>query len=283
MAYRIIFVLVILGFLSNSCKDNEEAKPDLNIVAEVNGEYLYKKDLVKILYKNISPEDSAKLVSNYIHSWLGEKLMYSEARRVLTDTASIENKIKNYRQQLYLYYYSERYIYNDVDYKLSEEEIEGYYTKHLQDYVLAKTYVKAHYMTMDAEVSTYYLERDRLFNSNLEDKEELLDFCVGTGRKVYFFEEWTELGEFLDEVKCLDSFDANELLFKSTLENVSNNLRYLIKFDDYKTLGDYMPLEIAREKIAEILINHKKKEKYLQKQNQLIEQGVKSGSVVIKQ
>ena len=282
MIYRLICILVIVGFFNISCKNNKEVKPTGIVVAQVNGEYLYQNDIVKILPKNISSEDSANYVSNYIHAWVGDRLLYYEARRVLTDTASIENKIKNYRQQLYIYYYCEKHIYSNVDYKLSEEEIQDYYNKHLQDYVLAKTYVKAHYMTMDAEVSTYYLERDRLFNSSIEDKNELQDFCVGTGRKVYFFEDWTELGEFLDVVKCLGVFDANELLFKSTLENISGNLRYLIKFDDYRTIGNYMPLEIARDKIAEILINKKKKEQYSQKQNQLIEQGIKSGSVVLK-
>ncbi len=282
MTYRIVCILAILGLLGVSCKNKEEVKPDVNVVAQVNGEYLYQKDIVKLLPKNISSEDSAILVSNYINTWVGDRLLYYEARSVLTDTASIENKINNYRQQLYIYYYSEKHIYNNVDYNLSEEEIQNYYNKHLQDYVLAKTYVKAHYMTMDAEVSTYYLERDKLFNSSLEDKDELQNFCVGTGRKVYFFEEWTELGEFLDAVKCLNTFDANELLFRSTLENVSDDLRYLIKFDDYRTIGDYMPLEIAQGKIAEILINKKKKEQYLRKQNQLIEQGIKSGSVVLK-
>ncbi|MDD2634303.1 MAG: hypothetical protein PHW82_02255 [Bacteroidales bacterium] len=282
MRYRIICVLAIVILLGLSCKKKEELKPDKNMVAEVNGEYLYRKDIIKLLPKNISAEDSAELISNYINTWVGDRLLYHEARQILTDTASITNKINNYRQQLYIYYYCEKHLYNDIDYKISEEEIKDYYNKHLQDYVLAKTYVKAHYMTMDVDVSSYYLERNKLFNSNLEDKEALKDFCVGTGRKVYFFDEWTELGEFLDAVKSADTFDANQLLFKSTHENISGDLRYLIKFDDYKPIGDYMPFEIARSEIAEILINKKKKEQYLQKQNQLIEQGISSGSVTIK-
>ncbi|PLX06265.1 MAG: hypothetical protein C0596_17475 [Marinilabiliales bacterium] len=181
-----------------------------------------------------------------------------------------------------MYYYTEDFIYNDLDYNISEKEIEDYYNKHLQDYVLAKTYVKAHYMTMDADVYTYYQERDRLFNSTPEDREDLESYCIGTGRKVYFVEEWTELGDFLHEVKLHNKFDANELLFKSTFEHISGELRYLIKYDDYLTIGDYMPLEIAKEDIVQIILNNRKRDKLIQKQNELIEEGLNSGSVTIK-
>jgi hypothetical protein len=221
------------------------------------------------------------MVSEYVRAWVANKLLYAEARNELTDTTVIEQKIKLYREQLYTYYYTEKFIYNKVDYKLTEEEIEDYYNKHLQDYVLAKTYVKAHYMTMDAEVYTYYMERDKLFNSSIDDREELEDFCIGTGRKVFFNEDWIELGEFLDIVKS-PAIDPNELLFKTTFEHIYDKTRYLIKFDDYKTIGDYMPLEIAKPEIAEILVNKKKNEELLKKQNQLIEQGLESGAVIIK-
>lgn len=281
MGNKPIYIIIILLFFAYSCKNKQPVKVQKDAIATVNGESLYQKDIVKILPKNISSEDSAQMISEYIRSWISNKLLYAEARKVLTDTTVIEEKIKLYREQLYIYYYTENFVFNNINYKLTEEEIEDYYNKHLQDYVLAKTYVKAHYMTMDSEVYTYYMERDKLFNSSLEDKEDLEDFCIGTGRKVYFYENWTELGEFLDDVKKFD-FDPTELLFKSTFEFVHEKTRYLIKFDDYKTIGDYMPLEIAKPEIAEILINRKKNEEIIKKQNQLIEQGLESGDVILK-
>ncbi|MBN2778923.1 MAG: hypothetical protein JXR36_14895 [Bacteroidales bacterium] len=281
MSNKTIALFVIIIIVLAACKQNETVEVKQDIIASVNGEYLYQKDIIQILPKNISSEDSAKMVSEYVRAWVANKLLFAEARDVLTDTTVIEQKIKLYREQLYTYYYTENFIYNKVDYKLTEEEIEAYYNKHLQDYVLAKTYVKAHYMTMDAEVYTYYMERDKLFNSSIEDREELEDFCIGTGRKVFFNEDWIELGEFLDIVKR-PALDPNELLFKSTFEHVYDKTRYLIKFDDYKTIGDYMPFEIAKPEIAEILINKKKNEELIKKQNQLIEQGLESGAVILK-
>lgn len=281
MSNKTIALFAIIIIVLAACKQNETVEVKQDVIASVNGEYLYQKDIIQILPKNISSEDSAKMVSEYVRAWVANKLLFAEARDVLTDTTVIEQKIKLYREQLYTYYYTENFIYNKVDYKLTEEEIEAYYNKHLQDYVLAKTYVKAHYMTMDAEVYTYYMERDKLFNSSIEDREELEDFCIGTGRKVFFNEDWIELGEFLDIVKR-PALDPNELLFKSTFEHVYDKTRYLIKFDDYKTIGDYMPLEIAKPEIAEILINKKKNEELIKKQKQLIEQGLESGAVILK-
>ena len=277
MRFINILVIVFISIFIFSCKNKSENSVDKNAIATVNGQSLYQKDIVSILPKHISSEDSAEYVSKYINQWVANLVLYAEAKETLMDTSIIEEKIKQYRQQLYVYYYIEKFIYI-----ISEQEINDYYNKHLQDYVLAKTYVKAHYMTMNANVYTYYQERDKLFNSSLEDKEILQDFCIGTGRKVYFVEEWTELGDFLNEVKYFEKFDANELLFKSTYEHIAGKLRYLIKYDDYKTIGDYMPLEIAKEDIVTIIINNRKRNKIIQKQNELIEKGIKSGSVILK-
>ncbi len=281
MKYGYWIFPVIISVLLFSCGKKQEQQNDKDAIAIVNGEYLYKADIIKLLPKRISSEDSAKFVSSYVNSWVSEKVMFAQAKDVLTDTTVIEEKIKQYRQQLYLYYYTEHFVYNDIDYKIAEKEIEDYYNNNLQDYVLAKTYVKAHYMTMHSDVYTYYLERDKLFNSEASDVKELQDFCIGTGRKVYFVEEWTELGDFLQEIKFYNNFDSNELIFKSTFEHINGNLRYLIKYDDYKTIGDYMPYEIAKNDIIEIIINKRKRDKLIQTQKRLIDKGLNSGSVII--
>jgi len=282
MKLKYIVLLACIFLVLISCKNKEEVKIDKDVIAAVNGEYLYKKDIVKIMPKFISSEDSVKYVSEYVNHWVADRVIFAEATETLTDTSMIEEKVKQYRQQLYVYYYIDKFVYNDVSYSISEEEIQDYYNKHLQDYVLAKTYVKVHYMTMAADVYTYYQEREKIFNSEPEDIEELKDYCIGTGRKVYFIEEWTELGDFLHEVKLNGKFDANELLFKSTFEHISGELRYLIKYDDYKTIGDYMPLEIAKNDIITIIINNRKRDKLIQKQNELIEKGLNSGAVTLK-
>ncbi len=276
-----ILLLGTLGIVFSCNKKQENTLPERNLIAKVNNNKIFKKDIINMLPKNISSEDSAKYVSEYLQQWVAEQAMYAKAIEVLTDTNIIEQKIEKYRQQLYIYYFTQNFVYNNVNYDITEKEIEDYYNKHLKDYVLSQTYVKAHYLTMDTKAYSYYSERDKLFSSTLEDKEELEDFCIGTKRKVYFVEEWTEIGEFLNKVKFTKTFDPNELLFKSTFEHIAGDVRYLIKYDDYKTIGDYMPIEIAKDNIVQIIINNRKRDKLIQAQNELIEEGLNSGYITI--
>lgn len=276
--YLLIFTTLVIA----SCKEKPETTVDKDAIVSINGEHLYQKDIVNVLPKYLSKEDSTIFVDEYIDKWIAERVFYLEAQSSLTDTAAIEAKVEKYRKQLYVLNYKEEFVYSDISYQISVEEIQDYYNKHLNDYVLAQTFVKAHYMTLDVDQYTYYDEREKINDSSLEDKKSLQDYCIGTGRKVYFVEEWTEFGRFLDMVDFYDPFDSNELIFRSFFENTNDEVRFLIKVDDFLSVGDYLPLELARDDIVEIIINNRKKDKYIQTKNELIEKGISSGTVIIK-
>lgn len=275
--YLLIFTLLV----TVSCKEKPETTVDKNAIVSINGEHLYQKDIVNVLPKYLSKEDSTIFVDQYINNWIAERVFFLEAQSTLTDTSAIEAKVDMYRKQLYVHYYKEEFVYNDISHQISIEEIQDYYTKHLNDYVLAQTFVKAHYMTLDVDQYTYYDEREKINNSSLEDKKSLQDYCIGTGRKVYFVEEWTEFDRFLDMVDYFNAFDANELIFRSFFENTNEELRFLIKVDEFLSVGDYLPIELARDDIVQIILNKRKKDKYIQTKKELIEKGISSGTVII--
>ncbi len=281
MKKGLFYLLILTTLVTVSCKEKPETTVVKNAIVSINGEHLYQKDIVNVLPKHLSKEDSTFFVDEFINDWIAERVFYLEAQSILTDTSAIEAKVDMYRKQLYVHYYKEEFVYSDISHQISVEEIQGYYTKHLNDYVLAQTFVKAHYMTLDVDQYTYYDEREKISNSSLEDKKILQDYCIGTGRKVYFLEEWTEFDRFLDMVDHYDAFDGNELIFRSFFENTNEELRFLIKVDDFLSVGDYLPLELARDDIVEIIINDRKKDKYIQTKNELIEKGISSGTVII--
>jgi hypothetical protein len=61
---------------------------------------------------------------------------------------------------------------------------------------------------MDAKVNAYSDEFETLSRSKAEDKKLLKDYCLGTGRKVYFVEEWTEIRNFLDLINYSGEFSG---------------------------------------------------------------------------
>jgi hypothetical protein len=276
LLYILIFALALF-----SCKSKPKAETDSEIIATVNEENLYKKDIVALMPVFQSKEDSLAFVKDYVDSWVAERLLYAEAKIRIQDTTSIVKKINNYRRQLYIHYYKESVVYADIKNDVSHEEIEEYYNKNLSEYVLATSYVKAHYMTMDAKVTTYSDEFETLSRSKAEDKKILKDYCLGTGRKVYFIEEWTEIRNFLDLINYSGEFSESQLGSRNVLDYINSNLRYLVKIDEYRTKGDYLPLELAIPEITQIIVNKRKEDKINQVKKDLRTKAENDGSLII--
>jgi hypothetical protein len=277
---------VLIAFLSISfffsCGPKKVAEIEKDVLVSLNGETLYLQDVLKLIPRNCISEDSAAFVNDYIYSWVSERLMYADAKNKLTDTAIIVQKINEYRRQLYIHYYKENLIYSEVNTEVSLEEINEYYNKHLSDYVLETSYVKAHYLTMDAKVIQHSDEWEKIHNNGLEDEKFLKDYCIGTGRKVYFIKDWTEIRNFLDIINYTDEFSEYDLGNKNDLIYINGDLRYIVKIDEYRKKGDYMPLEIITPQITQIIINNRKEKKIVQVKNDLIENAKKEGKLIIK-
>ncbi len=274
-----IFIIFLLVFVS--CNNKPKEKNKAKVLIEYNGEYLYLEDVLKSAPKFYSEQDSAIYFQSYISIWLEDRLFFSEAKIKINDSAKIVEKLNKYRRQLYINEYLDEQIYSSVSDKVSFEDIEDYYNKYLNNYILTSNYVKAHYMTLTAKETHYWNELETLRSSGLDDEKELNDFCVGTGRKVYFYKEWTDLNAFLDLVNFKDSpkeIDKNQKFF----DYVNGDLRYLVKIDKLIEIGDTMPIELASPQIYNSIIMNRKKLKYKQVLNELKQNAIKSGSLIIK-
>jgi hypothetical protein len=281
MKIKGLFYILIFALALFSCKSKPNAETDSEIVATVNEENLYKKDIVASMPVFQSKEDSLAFVKDFVDSWVAERLLYAEAKIRIQDTTNIVKKINDYRRQLYIHYYKESVVYADIKNDVSHEEIEEYYNKNLSEYVLATSYVKAHYMTMDAKVTTYSDEFETLNRSKAEDKKLLKDYCLGTGRKVYFIEEWTEIRNFLDLINYSGEFSESELGSRNILDYINGDLRYLVKIDEYRVKGDYLPLELAIPEITQIIVNKRKEDKINQVKKDLRTKAENDGSLLI--
>lgn len=287
MNKNIAFALQILGFFILisatlwSCKGNNDKVPGEDVIAVVDGAKLYKQDLIKIIPEFNNPEDSAAFVDEYIQNWIADQLLFIEAKKNLTDTTMIVKKLNDFRQQLYIHYYKESILFADIKTEVTQTEIDDYYNKHLQDYVLATSYVKAHYLTMDAKVTAYSDEWEKVSNSGPEDKKMLKDYCIGTGRKIYFIEEWTEIRNFLDIVNYSGEFSESELGSRNVLDYINGSLRYLVKIDEFRSKGDFLPVELAVPEITQIIINNRKDDKLIQVKKDLKESATSAGTVII--
>ncbi|HOL98669.1 MAG TPA: hypothetical protein PLE86_09345 [Bacteroidales bacterium] len=254
---KIILFLVIISIVAISCKKSSKTE-DAEILVEAYGDVLTRNQLNAAIPKNLSTEDSTAFAKMYIENWLAERLIFNFAKEKIKDTIEIHKKVEDYRRSLYVSKYEKDFIYSQVDEKVSVEEIEKYYNNHLNDYVLSNTYVKAFYLTMNADINVYYEVLNKVSTSGLKDKKALIEYCIGADREVFFFEEFIELREFLSIINYKGNFDDVDLLSRNVLDFVVDKKRYIVKFDEYYIKGQVMPFELAKPLIYKKIINKRR-------------------------
>lgn len=251
------------------------------ILASFGDEYLYMKDIESFLSADMSSEDSASVISSHIDKWLTQKALFNEAKNVISDSAAIEQKIKDYREQLYIYEYREKYINSNVNFNISEKEIQEYYNKHLSKYVLNTIYLKAHYLALPLDEYQYYPILEKFRKTNVESESQISEMCSGTNRKYCFFSEWIEAYSFFEDINYRPTFPMSEIQYHRDIETIVDSMRYFIKIDELALKGDSVPVEVVKDDIIQMIINKRKSDRYIQSEKELLYQNNKSGLIKI--
>lgn len=76
---RILVLLLITLLGCGACKKQHDHKGKTPLV-EVDGNFLYKEDLMSVLPVGLSKDDSILFAEHYIRSWAEEILLYEKLR-----------------------------------------------------------------------------------------------------------------------------------------------------------------------------------------------------------
>lgn len=269
---NIIIFLFLSLFFALACSPKQEVKDP--IVAEVDGDFLYASDILKILPYDYTKTDSVQLSQHYIDNWKFERLAYAAAVEHVTDTTEIAQKIQRYRRQLYIDSYINSIIEKEINYVIDSSDIVKYYENHLDEYWLPTSYVKAHYIIFSANLQNYYHILDKMRNSSLDDHDALKKFCIGTNREVVFKKEWIALNDFLLSINYSKQMDDEDIQQTDILDFVDGEKRIIVKIDDYILKDDLAPLELVEKDIIQILINNRRRAKYFEIKNKIIQNSV---------
>ncbi len=278
LKYFLTLIFPLTGIFINSCQEIEYS--DENILASIHGKSLNYEYVRDFMPEGLSQEDSLLFFENFITNWIIDELLYYKAKSELKDTFDIQLKIENYRKELYTYKYLNQNVYSKINRYVSKDQLEEYYNNNLKDLVLKEAFIKAHYLVMPLN-ATYYRERNMILSTSPEDYEKLIEFCEGTNRRVYFVNGWTNFDNFLRSISYHDYYNPDRLRYERLIESIDeiNELRYLVRINDYRLRGDNMPIELIEDNITEIVLNKRRKEVLEQKKKELIAESRRLGYI----
>jgi len=253
-----LFIFCIVMFTScDLFKIQEKESNASEIVAIVNTEKLFRKDVAGILPKNINKVDSLVLVNSYIQNWAIKRLLLAKAKNnsSLETVNQIDGLVQDYKESLLINNFKEQLIKQKLDTIVSEEELDKYYVLNKENFKLNEELVKIRYLHIDNNM----IDEDKilsLFKSDdIFDLEELekqeLSF------KFHQFNDsiWTQL----DKVLLKLPFSKDKLLKKTKFIQKQDSIGlYLATIKDVLPRNSIAPISYITSTIKQMIL-HKRK------------------------
>ena len=258
---RILVLLLITLLGCGACKEQRDHKGKTPLV-EVDGNFLYKEDLMSVLPVGLSKDDSILFTEHYIRSWTEEILLYEKAANNIPDNVDVDKLVENYRRALIMHTYQEELVNQKLANDISEEEINAYYEKNKELFRLDNPLVKG--LFIKVPLSSPDLGNVRVWyrKNNQDVIEKLEKYSLRNAVSYdYFYDRWTSVPDVAAKIplKVLDT-DANYLDKNRNVEVKDTAFCYFLHIEDFLGKDKQKPLDFARDEIKEILINLKRVE-----------------------
>ena len=254
------FILVMVSLVVAGCEYFQQSD-DRKVVVRVNDSYLYEADINSLLNENVSPEDSALIVSNYITRWATQQLLIDRAELNLPESKQREfnDLVKNYRNELYTNAYTDAVVSRDLDTSLNREEIVDYYEKNKENFILNEDLVKLRYINLARNSNNLDEIKRKFVRFNAEDRQDLTDMALQFKNYSMNDSVWVKTKSVYNKIGPLSVEDRPRLLKKSNFMELQDSLNvYLVYVNDVLTRNEQAPLEYASATIREILLNKRK-------------------------
>lgn len=256
---RFFCLFFIIIFIS-SCEYLElQKKEDISseIVAIVNTEKLFKKDLKEILPSGITGDDSLVLVRAYINDWAIKQLLLkkAETNNSKEDVDEIDNLVRDYKESLIINNYKERLIKQQLDTVLNDVEIDAYYRENKENFRLNEELLKIKYLHFDNNIINKKEIITLFKSSNIDDLENLEKQQLSFKFHQFNDSVWTRL----DKVMLKLPFSKDNLLKKIEFVEKQDSLGlYLAAINDVLVRNDIAPLSYIKPAIKQMIL-HKRK------------------------
>ncbi|MCS7018760.1 MAG: peptidylprolyl isomerase [Cytophagales bacterium] len=238
---------------------SQESQPP---IAQVYDAYLMPADVKNMVGADATPQDSARIVSNYVESWAKMQLLYHEAvTNAELDLNEIERRVLEYKYQLITHAFLQQYINKNLDTVVTEQQIRDYYEANKSNFELKENIVKGLLLKISDVTPDKAKAYQWLRSQNRSDWEQLRSYAFSyTQNPIISDTTWMPLSALIRNTPLREEI-RNEVQFLATRNYASatdGEYLYLLKIFDYKIADQPSPLEFVKETIRDVILNQRK-------------------------
>lgn len=283
MIQRFVFFVIGISFLI-SCQ-YLQPKEESRKLARVGENYLYEKDLVNLGLSDIPPDDSVKLVNNYIDNWIRKQSLLQNARENLTNEQLLEldTKVSDYRESLLSFLYESQILEQKLDTVVARTEIVEYYEQHQEDFAIVEPIIKFFSIKNNKEFNdirqinswlTEYLEEG--------NDSELKEYCSFEAITCFFeMDDWVKFTYFYETLGTTESSTSEiPLTLNRLFKYEDDSYFYLYKILEIQREGVY-PLKFVEEQIESLIVRKREQEFLENLRNSIYETAKRNNEIEI--
>lgn len=253
---RNFFFLLIILFVSSCEYLDGNSTDDKIALARVDNNYLYIEDIIFPFLQN----DSSLIIEIQTDQWIRNQLLLKVAYENVINVNNVENQVLQYKNNLILFEYEKITYQNNIDFLVSDEELNTYYENNIKDFVLPFDLVKALYAKVPVDAPDIGSFRKIIKEYPDSDINEIRSYCFRFAEKSFLEDTiWVKLDEIILNNPLLLINDKSQFLKRNTyVENVDENYYFFLKILDKRLIGETSPLSFESNVINAIILNKRK-------------------------
>lgn len=257
---KILTIAICVLFVG--CREFTNPFAGDKVLARVGSRELLFVDVKSIFTPDLTPQDSVKLLENYVDMWVKKQIKSMAAEQIFSDSEDdIERMVEDYRNSLLGYKLDQYYVDRQLDTMFTNKEIEQYYDSHKEDFVLDRAIVKGRIIKLPESYRQKIKLRDLMNSRAAEQQQDVINICQKNGFELTEFNSWTDFSEFLSHVPTSKSRNNDKMLAQREVQEFADNEnKYFAIISQSREAGEQMPIERVRDVIRRIIFNQRKME-----------------------
>lgn len=276
--------MIFCGFVLISCGDFFNGKEDRAVLARVGDTYLYEDVITSMIADEMSPQDSAAFVVNYINKWASKQLLLSKSKINLPEEklAEFDRLVSDYKADLYTKAYLEALVQKSQDTVINESELRGFYDTRKENFKLDEKLVQLRFAVLPLQFLNKDEVVEKLRSYTPEDKAFLDSIAVQFNKLHLNDSVWVEASRIMREIPVIDNSNQKRYLKKSQFFELQDSLGvYLGKVTNVLEENDIAPLQYIEPNIRQIILNRRRLGQMRKLENDVLDEAIKKNEFEI--
>ena len=244
-----IIIGLLVSFLFIGCTALEK-KQQAGAAVELNGQYLYRSTLDSLTV-GLDPEDSTRVVQQYVSQWAKDILVYDKAKT--RTNGEIERLVEDYRRALYVHAYEEYLVERRMPKAVADSTVAQLYDQMPDRFLLDESIVKGILVVIPKDAPKI----DKLRGWMAKQDLDAIEKYAYQNASVYelFIDKWLTATDLLTQMPIERTELETRLKTKNQVEQTDSLKTYILQVTDKHLRGEKMPMEYARPQIEKIVLN----------------------------